>query len=156
MPFQALAAAATLLTVAPHGNQVEFKLDRGSAELTWVSPGSFRFRRVLQGPLPKVERTDRDPVAVEIDDQPEHVRLRSRVLEITIAKKGVMLAVKRVGGGPLVRDLSEPRSEASGVTWEREAPVGTDFYGLGPRTDAGFSLVGKSLRAEVPFLASAA
>ena len=156
MPFQVLAAAATLLTVVPHGNRVELQLDRGSAELTWVSPGSFRFRRVLQGPLPKVNGTDSEAVAVQIDDQPEQVRLKSRVLEITIGKKGATLAVKQVGGGVLMRDLAEPVSEAGGVTLEREAPAGTDFYGLGPRSDTVFSLLGKSLRAETPFLVTTA
>ena len=58
MPFQALAAAATLLTMAPHGNRIELQLDRGSAEVLWASSGTFRFRRLLEGALPKIEWTD--------------------------------------------------------------------------------------------------
>ena len=51
MPPQALAAVATLLAFVPHGNRIELQLDRGSAELIWISPSTFHFRRVLNGPL---------------------------------------------------------------------------------------------------------
>ena len=51
-------------------------------------------------------------------------------------------------------DLSDARSEAGGVVWERRSLPGASFYGLGPRTDATFDLRGKSVRAEVPFLVS--
>ena len=71
MPFQALAAAATLLTVTPHGNRIELKLDQGSAEIVWLSPAAFRFRRVLNGELGKLDGTDRDPVVVQIADGAE-------------------------------------------------------------------------------------
>jgi len=154
MPFQALAAAATLLTVAPHGNRIELQLDRGSAEIVWLSPGAFRYRRVLQGALPNAETPEKDPVSIQTENRTDDVRLRSRTLEVVISKKGALVAVRRLTGEPLVRDLTEPRSEAAGVTWEREGPSGADFFGLGPRSDATFSLLGKSLRAEVPFLVS--
>ena len=63
MPPQALAAVATLLAFVPHGNRIELQLDRGSAELIWISPGTFHFRRVLNGPLhPSAETpTSRSP-----------------------------------------------------------------------------------------------
>jgi hypothetical protein len=154
MPLQALAAAATLLTVTPHGNRVDLQLDRGAAELIWVSPSTFRFRRVLNGPLPKMEWSDRDPVAVQTTDQDGEVRLRTRFIEVILAKKGATVTVRRYDGAPLVRDLAEPYSEADGVIQEREASGGADFFGLGPRADATFSLAGKSVRAEVPFLIS--
>ncbi|HTS61840.1 MAG TPA: hypothetical protein VMH28_07435 [Candidatus Acidoferrales bacterium] len=156
MPFQTLAAAATLLTVAPHGNRIDLQLDRGSAEIRWVSAGTFRFRRVLEGPLPELNWAERDPVAVDIADSPDTVRLRSRALEIVVTKKGALLEVRRARGGTLSRDVAEPLSQAAGVTQEREAPAGSDFFGLGPRTDSSFSLAGKSLRAEIPFFVSTA
>jgi hypothetical protein len=156
MPFQALAAAATLLTVAPHGNRIELGLDRGSAEMIWLSPGAFHFRHILSGPLPKVDSTDRDPVGVRMDETPAQVTLRTRSLEVILSRQDLRIEVRRVGGAMLVRDVSAARSEAAGVTWEREAPAGADFYGMGARTDPGFSLLGKSLRAETPFLVSTA
>jgi hypothetical protein len=156
MPFQALAAAATLLTVAPHGNRIELKLDQGSAEVVWVSSGAFRFRRVLKGDLPAAETPQKDPVAVQVVDGADDIRLRTRSLEVIVTRKGVRVEVRRLSGEKLVRDVSDASSEAPGVTWEREAATGADFYGLGPRTDASFSLLGKSLRAEVPFFVSTA
>ena len=156
MPLQALAAAATLLTVTPHENRVELQLNKGSAEIVWVTPGTFRLRRVLDGPLPWAETVRKDPVAVEVIRSQNDVRLRTRALEVVIAKQGVTIEVRKAGGASLVRDLGEPRSEAGGVVWERAAPAGTDFYGLGPRTDASFSLLGKSLRGEVPLMVSTA
>jgi hypothetical protein len=156
MPFQALAAAATLLTVAPHGNRIELQLDRGSAEVVWVSPSAFRFRRVLNGKLPEAETPQHEggPVTVQVVDSTDDIRLRSRAMEVIVTKKGLRVEVRRAGGERLVRDVSDASSEAAGVTWEREAASGADFYGLGPRSDATFGLLGKSLRAEVPFLVS--
>jgi hypothetical protein len=156
MPLQALAAAATLLTVAPHGNRIELQLDRGSAEVVWVSPGAFRFRRVLSGKLPEAETPQRegDPVTVQVQDGADDIRIRSRALEVIVTRKGVRVEVRRAGGDRLVRDISDVSSEAAGVTWERETSTGADFYGLGPRADGGFSLLGKSLRGAVPFFVS--
>ena len=54
MPAQALAAVATLLACLPHGNRIELQLDRGGAELLWMTPSTFRFRRALDGFLPEV------------------------------------------------------------------------------------------------------
>jgi len=156
MPFQALAVAATLLTVVPHGNRIELRLDHGSAELLWASSGTFRFRRVLEGALPKIEWMDRDPVEVETQDTPSEVRLRTKAIEVTILKNGVLITVQRRDGVTLMHDLSDPRSESAGVVWDRAMPAGTEYYGLGPRIDDSFGLRGKSVRAETPFLVSSA
>jgi hypothetical protein len=152
MPPQVLAAAATVLAFLPHGNRIEMQLDRGNAELTWITPSTFHFRRVLNGPLHPSEEAAHDPVALTTEDSGGQIRMRSRVVEVAIEKQGLKVAVWRPDGTPLMVDLSEARSEAGGVVWERQAIPGASFYGLGPRTDAGFDLRGKSVRAEVPFL----
>jgi hypothetical protein len=152
MPLQALAAVATLIGFVPHGSRVEFQLDRGSAELVWVTPSTFRFRRVLEGPLPTAKTKESEPVTITAEDVPGAVRIRSRYLDVTIRKHGLLIRVRRLDGTPLMTDLSPPQSEAAGVTWERQSPAGAQLYGLGPRTDTVFDLRGKSLRAEVPFL----
>ncbi len=156
MPPQALAAVATVLAFLPHGNRIELQLDRGSAELTWITPSTFHFRRVLNGPLHPSEEAAHEPVPLTTDDTGGQLRMRSRVVEVTIEKQGLKVAVRRPDGTPLMVDVSEARSEAGGVVWERQAIPGASFYGLGPRTDAGFDLRGKSIRAEVPFLVSPA
>src|ERR1019366_5701299 len=132
--------------------QVELRLNRGSAELIWTSPSTFHFRRVLNGPLPLSEEAAHEPVVYTTDDRGGAVRLRSRLIEVTIEKEGMKLSVRRLDGTPLMIDLSEAHSEGGSVAWDRQSPEGAAFYGLGPRTDAAFDLRGKSLRAEVPLL----
>jgi alpha-glucosidase (family GH31 glycosyl hydrolase) len=156
MPAQALAAVVTLLAVMPHGNQVELRLNRGAAELTWITSSTFHFRRTLEGPLPPNEEAAHEAVAFTTDDAGGAVRLRSRHIEVTIEKQGLKLSVRRPDGTPLMIDLSEAHAEGGGVEWERQAPEGAAFYGLGPRTDATFDLRGKTVRAEVPMLVSTA
>jgi hypothetical protein len=156
MPVQALAAVATLLAAVPHGNRIELQLDRGSAELVWVTPSTFRFRRTLDGLLPEWKAADRERVEVRIDDTPGAVRLRSSFLDIAISKHGVLLRVRRADGVPLMSDLSEAEPAAGGVTWDRQALAGVEFYGLGPSTDPDLGLRGKVVRAEVPLLISTA
>jgi hypothetical protein len=156
MAAQALAAVATLLACVPHGNRVELQLDRGSAELVWVTPSTFRFRRALEGPLAEVKETEREPVPVEIEEETGAVRLWTKYLDVAIQKHGVLVRVRRVDGTALMTDLSEPEPAAGGVTWDRQAPAGAEFYGLGPSTEPGFGLRGKVVRAEVPLLISTA
>ena len=156
MPAQALAAMATLLACVPHGNRIELQLDRGGAELVWVTPSTFRFRRALDGFLPELKAAESEPVEVAIDDAPGTVRLRTKFLDIAIQKHGVLLRVRRVDGVPLMTDLSEPSPAPGGVTWDRQALPGVEFYGLGPSTDPDLGLRGKMVRAEVPLLISTA
>ena len=156
MPLQAVAAAATLLAVVPHGNRLELRTDHGSAELLWVSPGTFRFRRVLNGPLPEISWPERAAVSYETAEVSDAFKLRSHLIEITIRRQDLLLRVDRADGTPLLQDLSEARSEAAGVTWERRSPAGAEFYGLGPRSEPAYGLQGRSLRAERPFLLSTA
>src|SRR5256885_8121556 len=117
MPPQALAAIATLLAAVPHGNRIELQLDRGSAELVWVTPSTFRFRRVFEAPLPPVAWIEREPVALQSENLPDAMRFRSKALEVTIRKQGLLVLVRRLDGAPLMNDLSPPRPEAGGVTW---------------------------------------
>jgi hypothetical protein len=156
MPAQALAAVATLLACVPHGNRIELQLDRGGAELVWVTPSTFHFRRTLDGFLPESQAAGGEPVAVAIDDTPGALRLRSQFLDIAIQKHGLLLRVRRVDGVPLMTDLSEPVPAAGGVAWDRQALPGVEFYGLGPATGPDLGLLGKVVRAEVPLLISTA
>jgi hypothetical protein len=154
MPPQALAALATLLGIAAHGNRVELRLDRGSAELVWLTPSTFHFRRVLDGALRPAEETAREPFTMQTEDAPDELHVRSRLLDVVIRKSGVTLRVDRMGGGTLLADVTPPSSEAGGVTWERRMPADAEYFGLGPRTDPTFSMRGKSIAAEFPLLVS--
>src|SRR6266700_6157805 len=126
--MQALAAVATVLAFVPHGNRIELQLDHGSAELVWVTSSTFHFRRVLEGRLPDVKAKETEPVSIQADDLPGAVRLRSKYLDVTVQKHGLLIRVRKLDGVTLMADLSEPRSEAAGVTWERQSPAGAQLY----------------------------
>jgi hypothetical protein len=156
MSPQALAAVATLLSFAAHGDRIDFTLDRGSAELQWYSDSTFRFRRTLEGPLAALSLPEKQPVAIQIDDTPGVLRIRSESIEVAVQKHGLLVAVFRSNGKPLLKDLTEPAASEQGVAWERESPAGERFYGLGPRPDPQFDLNGKAVSAAIPFLISTA
>ena len=160
MPPQALAAVATLLSFAVHGNRVDLHLDRGSAELVWVGPGTFHFRRSLDGPLPApasaTKDTPAEPFDLHVAEDAGAVRVRSRLVEVKLRKRGLLVTVDRLGGDVLMADLSEPAAANGRVAWERQAPAAVRYYGLGPRAGMGFDLRGQSVRAENAFLLSTA
>ncbi|HWC96662.1 MAG TPA: hypothetical protein VG456_07930 [Candidatus Sulfopaludibacter sp.] len=155
MPFQALAAVATILSFAPHGNTIEFKLDHGSADMVWNGASTFRFRRTLEGPLAALKPADdQTKPAFQVEDTAAAIRVRSEFLDVTIQKHGLLVRVRSGDGLPIMADLSEPRQEGDRVVWEREMAPGTRLYGLGPRVDPSFDLRGKKVETDVPFLLS--
>src|ERR1039458_9933490 len=155
MPAQALAAVATLLSFAPHGNRIDLQLDRGAAQILFLTRESFHFRRALEAAPPAAVLPESDaPVTLQMDDTPGALLLRTKFLEVAIEKHGVLLRVRRADGEPLTADLTEPKPDGAGVSWDRQAPAGVRFYGLGPHTDLTFDLRGKSVQAEIPFLLS--
>lgn len=139
-----LAALVTLLGVVPQGNRVEFKFDRGTGEIVWVSPSAFRFRRSLEdGSLTAAARVEsRDVGEIQVDETSSAVRIRSRFVEVSIQKSGVLVSVKKGDGTPLMTDLTEAMPAGEGVGWSREMRAGTRYYGLGPRADVGLELRG--------------
>src|SRR3954463_11789967 len=98
--MQGLAILATVLGVASQGNRIELKLDHGSGDLVWVTPSTFRFRRVLDGTL--APSKDRDAVPFDVDDTPDAVRVRSKFIEVTIQKRGALVRVQRSDGSRLM------------------------------------------------------
>lgn len=144
----------TLIGVVPHGNRIELKLDRGAAELVWVSASAFHFRRALDGVLPEVKAAGAEPVAVEIEELPGQVRARSKFIEVSIQKNGVLVRVRRLDGAALMEDATEARAAGAGVEWERQMRPEARYYGLGPRADAVFDLRGKTAQPDEPFLYS--
>lgn len=156
MTPQALAAVATLLSFAPHGNRIEFQLDHGSAEMAWLSNSTFHFRRSLDGSLAPLDEKAKDPVAVHIDDTPGALRITTPFLDVTVQKHGLLLRVRKSDGKELSADLSEPHTDETGVVWERAMPAGIRFYGLGPNTAPSLDLRGTAVNSEVPLLIGSA
>jgi hypothetical protein len=153
---QALAALATVLAIAPHGNRIELQLDHGAAELTWLTPSTFHFRRTLDGPLAPGKPPTSETVALDIDDTPGALRLRSKFLEVTIRKRGVLVRARGLDGTVLMNDATEPEPSGAGIAWERELLPAARYYGLGPRSDPAFDLRTKVQPTTVPFLYSTA
>jgi hypothetical protein len=157
MTPQALAAFATLVSFAVHGNRVELKLDRGSAELVWTSAGAFHFRRTLDGALtPAATERATDPVDFKVDDTPTALHLRSKLLDVAIEKHGVLVKVSGPDGAVLMTDLTEPRPGGGGLAWARAAPPGVRFYGLGRIDDPEMDLRGKVVDSVEDLLISTA
>jgi len=155
MPLQALAAVATLLSFSQHGNRVEFQADRGAAEMVWLSPGTFRFRRALEGALPPAETPAPEGVVhIQIDETPGAVRIRSEKIAVTVQKRGLLVAVRNLEGASLMEDLSEPEAHDGVVTWERRMDASARYYGLGPRAAEDYDLRGQSIASEFPLLLS--
>ncbi|HUB81049.1 MAG TPA: hypothetical protein VMB03_19730 [Bryobacteraceae bacterium] len=153
MTPQALAAFATLVSFSQHGNRVALQLDRGAAELTWVSPSAFHFRRTLEGPLPPAP-PEQSTAAVDAKavDTPSAVHFRSKLLDVALQKRGLLVGVTGPGGTVLMNDLTEPKPGG----WERQAPDGARFYGLGMLEDLEMDLSGRKVDSSEPFLISTA
>ena len=157
MPAQALAVIATLASFAQSGNRVAMELDHGSAELVWISPASFHFRRSLDGVLaPARPEAANAAVTFQSNDTADAVEFRSNRIIVTIRKRGVLLSVRRADGVPLMVDVSEPRPDGGLVTWDREMLSGARYFGLGGSSDTEFDLRGKALDSPIPFLISSA
>src|ERR1035437_4545415 len=67
----------------------------------WITPSTFHFRRVLNGPLHPSAEAAHEPVVLTTEDTGDAVRLRSRLIEVTLEKQGVKVGVRRLDGTPL-------------------------------------------------------
>jgi hypothetical protein len=155
MPAPALALAATLLSFAVNGNRVELTLDHGRAEVTWLSPNTFRYRRSLEGPLTPA-RGNATAVKLTVRETPGGVLLGSGVIEVEVSRRGALVSVRKLDGSVILRDATEPRPHGEGVAWQREMPPGVRLYGLGARAGSSFDLRGRAVTADVPFLFTSA
>jgi hypothetical protein len=155
MPAPALALAAALLSFAVNGNQVEFTLNHGRAEITWLSPRTFRFRRSLEGPLTPA-RADAAAVKLTVRETPAGVLLNSGAIEVQVSRRGALLSVRKPDGAVIMSDFTEPIPQGDGVVWQREMPPGVRLYGLGARAGSSFDLRGHAMSADVPFLFTSA
>ena len=152
MPLQAAAAVvATLVSFAADGNRIALNLDRGSAELVWINDSTFRFRRSLAGPLAEWRPAKPEAVAFQIHETPGALRVFSRLIEVSIAKKQLLITVRQRDGTPLMQDASPPQPSADGVEWSRVSPPGA-FYGLGPRPEPELDRRGKDIETHRAFL----
>lgn len=146
----------TVLSHTRENNHVHLRLNEGAAEMEWLSPSAYRFRRCFTGVLRQFDGPAREPVALEVAETPEELVFSTRYLRVRMRKNGLLIKVAKADGSPVMEDLSEAQSQEGVLAWDRAAPWGVEFYGLGPRSDSGLNARGQRLQASVPFLISTA
>ncbi len=146
------APGVSLVSFARYGNAVELRLTRGSAEVEWVSPSTFRFRRWWGSRLQLPEAARREPVSFTIKDAGPVLEFSSDDLILTIRKAGLLVSVKGIEGVPLMADATEIMPVEGGFRWERQAPPGARYFGLGPRPADELDARGSRIVTTYPFL----
>src|ERR1041384_6241226 len=77
MPPQAIAALVTVLSAAHDDSRIQFRLDHGAAELVWITPSTFHFRRTFVGELPLwAAPQDAQPPVIEMETRSDAVLIR--------------------------------------------------------------------------------
>jgi hypothetical protein len=132
------------------------KLNQGAAEMVWVSPSTFRFRRSLAGPLARVKVMEREAPNLKAAETPSALVISTKYVEATVQKRGLLVSVRKTDGSPLMSDLTEARPQGNGVVWERAAGMQDRYFGLGPRADPSYELRGKVARPASALLISTA
>ena len=155
MPSAGAGRAGDAARVVPHGNRIELKLDRGSAELVWITPSTFRFRRVLEGPLrASAEDARRAPWRYDVTIPPAGCDCASKFIEVTLREAGLAGA-----GAQARRHAADDRpdanraSEAGGVVWERAGAAGRAHFTAWARAPTRYSTcAARACEPESPFL----
>jgi alpha-glucosidase (family GH31 glycosyl hydrolase) len=148
--------AATVLSSSRDKNVVFLQLSDGSAQAEWLSDSSFRFSRRWGASAAQTSAKSTESVPLKITDNPDSLTVATKYLRLAIAKRGVLVRVAEADDTPIMVDASEPELRDGALTWERMAPPGARFYGLGPRDDAAVELRGSRIAATKPFLISSA
>lgn len=127
-----------------------------AAEIEWLSPSTFRFRRTFDGSLPELKRGQ--PAAVEVarTERPSSMEFRTKYLKVEIGKRSLRLRVANADGEVLAEDRGDALRQEGVVAWERLDRPGVRYYGLGPRGDAQLDARGKRITASIPLLLSTA
>jgi len=152
LPAAAADAPVKLLSHALSGNRIEFRLDVGGAELEWITSGCFRFGRWWDARPAGASPGDAGPVPFGIKETTQALVFSTESLVVTLSKSGLQVRVASVDGVPLMADVARIQREDGRLWWEREAPSGTRYFGLGPRPDPNLNARERSIRAVKPFL----
>jgi len=132
-----------------------FSLGR-AAEMEWISPSTFRFRRAVTGKLPELPRDKRAAVEVQRVERRSAVEFRTKYLKVTVGLRTLGVRVATIEGELLAEDRSDPVRQGDAIAWERLDRPGVRYYGLGPRLDTRLDARGKRITASVPLLVSTA
>jgi alpha-glucosidase (family GH31 glycosyl hydrolase) len=151
-PAACASQPVTLLSHARHGNRAELRLSYGSAELEWITPSTFRLSRWWGSRLESPGSKEHPPVAWASTDSSQEVVFRTEYLHVNIRRAGLLITVTGTQGVPLMTDATEIENDGGVFRWERNAPAGTRYYGLGARVDNNLNARGKRVLTRDPFL----
>ncbi len=152
LPLAPAEAPAWLVSHTRSGNRIELRLNDGGAELEWITSGCFRFGRWWDARVSPVQAGDREAVEFGVKETAGSLTLSTESLVVDLSKPGMRVRVVSAEGVPLMTDLTEIRRDGGELWWERAAPPGTRYFGLGPRSDPNLNARGQSIQAEKPFL----
>jgi alpha-glucosidase (family GH31 glycosyl hydrolase) len=138
------------------GNRFLFRLREGAADVEWVSPSSFRFRRSFNGTLAGRSGTDPKSVDVKVNETEEQVVFTTEYLIATVHKSDLRVKVVKLDGTPLMGDATAAQRRDGSISWERESEPGVRYYGLGGRTSGSLNLRGTVIQKAIPFLITTA
>jgi hypothetical protein len=149
-------SGATLAKSFREGNSIFLQLSDGTAKIEWLNDSSFRFSRWWEGSWVEGPPINPQSIGLKITETADSLKIASKFLLVTIAKRGVLARVAEPDGTPLMTDSSEAELRNGAVVWERTAAPQVRFYGLGARADGAIELRGTRTTASKPFLISSA
>lgn len=149
------AAAADLLSHDRIGDRISLQLSEGSADLTWITDASFRFRRTWTGQLGGVAGPPGD-AHVTVRDEPAALLVSTNKLQVRLLKHNLLLAITDTRGTPLLIDEAPAERATGEVILRRSASEKTRYYGLGARSDESLDARGLVVEPSRAFLISSA
>jgi alpha-glucosidase (family GH31 glycosyl hydrolase) len=139
------------------GNRFVFQSKDGVAELEWISPSTFRFRRAFAAQLPPRSDSNSEAVEIAVKQSAAEVSFTTTYLKAIVRKDDLRVDVRKAAGDSVLMKDVTPVTRRNGViSWERLAEPGVRYYGLGGKTGDSLNLRGARIENAVPFLLSTA
>ena len=134
-------------------NLTLLEFETGGGEIEILNPSTFRFVRCRIKPC--AGRTpSQDPVEFRTAETNLAFEFRTTFIEIRVRKNDGGLMVKSRHGVEMLDEIVAPAPAPPGLFFQRRAPEGERFFGLGPRTGADLNLRGQLVATDRPLLIS--
>ena len=150
MPSQ----AADVVALDRSGDAIRLRLNDGHADLDWISPSSFRFRRDwLPAPVTR-PASNVAPIPLRVNETGTAIEIRSASLTVSISKHPFRLSVISAKGTPLLKQSEAEDRDGDSTRFPFRAAAAERFFGLGPRLDAQVNARGQAIETARAFLLS--
>ena len=131
-------------------NAVFLTLDRGTAELEWISPSTYRFQRCPKLACPSRPGLPGD-VKFQVAEKPDRIEFRTDHLIVELFKNGLTVNARSVRGRRLLTELP-----STGTAFARDCDPTEQLFGLGARPTEPLDLRGQRLSSAHALLISTA